>query len=169
MVAINMEYLLAPEATYPSGADDVAAAHQWILSYAQEFGGDCHKVFLMGHSAGGSHVGALAIDPSCRRDTQAAGVILVSARLRADVLPGNPNAAGVRANYDEDTALHERRAVVTNAQGSDIPFFIAIAEFEKRKPDGSIDGVSIDAIGRKIFDVVARESCSIVACFNPNA
>lgn len=129
-VAINMEYRLAADAPYPGGAQDVAAAHAWIVRHAAAYGGDPGQVFLMGHSAGGSHVAALAFDPACRQDAAIAGVILVSARLRADVLPGNPNAAGVRAYYGEDARLHEQRSVVTHAQGSDVPLFIAIAEYE---------------------------------------
>jgi acetyl esterase len=129
-VTVNMEYRLASDAPYPGGAEDVAAAHAWIVRHAAAYGGDPHKAFLMGHSAGGSHVAAVAFDPSCRRDASIAGVILVSARLRADVLPDNPNAAGVRAYYGEDLHLYEQRSVVSHAHRSDVPLFIAIAEYE---------------------------------------
>ena len=129
-LAINMEYRLAADAPYPGGAQDVAAAHDWIVRNAAADGGDAGKVFMIGHSAGGSHVAALAFDPACRRDAPIAGIVLVSARLRADVMPGNPNAAGVRAYYGEDARLHEERSVVTHAHRSEVPLFIAIAEYE---------------------------------------
>ena len=131
-VGINMEYRLAPEAPYPGGAEDVGAAVRWALAHAGDFGGDPGRIFVVGHSAGGSHVAAYACDPSVGANPAAGvlGIVLISGRLRADARPENPNAQGVRAYFGEDESLYEERSPVTWAERCPVPAMIAIAEFE---------------------------------------
>jgi acetyl esterase/lipase len=127
--AINMEYRLAPDAPYPGGAEDVAAAAQWAGSAAD--GPRARRLFLIGHSAGGTHVATSLFDPAFGpRPAGAAAAVLVSARLRADVHPGNPNAEGVRAYFGDDASLYEARSPATHAHRSQVPLLVAIAEFE---------------------------------------
>ena len=57
-------------------------------------------------------------------------VVLVSARLRADQLPENPNAAGVRAYFGDDVSRYEQRSPVSFAGCNELPTFIVTAEFE---------------------------------------
>jgi acetyl esterase len=131
-LCINLEYRLADEAPYPGGADDVAAAVDWARANIESFGGAPHRVFLIGHSAGGTHVATCLFDPAFDRkpDPAVAGIVLISARLRADVLPDNPNATGVRTYFGDDTSLYEARSPVTHAHRSQVPLMIAVAEFE---------------------------------------
>jgi len=131
MLGINLEYRLAPAAAYPAVTDDIAQAVAWVKSHAAGFGGDPHSIFLVGHSAGGTHVAAYAWDPASGylgRDIK--GMVLISARLRADVLPENPNAAGVKAYWGEDESLYEARSPVNFAGASSLPVMLANAEFE---------------------------------------
>jgi len=131
MLGINLEYRLAPAAAYPAVTDDIALAVAWVKSHAAGFGGDPQSIFLVGHSAGGTHVAAYAWDPASGylgRDIK--GMVLISARLRADVLPENPNAAGVRAYWGEDESLYEARSPVNFAGASSLPVMLANAEFE---------------------------------------
>ncbi len=132
LVGINVEYRLAPEFAFPSGAHDVEAAVRWARAHAGAYGGDPRRIFLMGHSAGGTHAASYVFDASVRLagSPDVAGLVLVSARLRADVLPDNPNASGVRAYFGDDPALYESRSPLAHAAESDLPVFIAIAEFE---------------------------------------
>jgi len=58
------------------------------------------------------------------------GIVLASPRARADVLPDNPNAAGVRAYFGEDVSLYEARSPFTHARDADLPVFIAVAEYD---------------------------------------
>ena len=53
-LGINLEYRLAPEAPFPGGVDDVAAAAAWLHGNVGRFGGDPDRLFLIGHSAGGT-------------------------------------------------------------------------------------------------------------------
>jgi len=132
MVGINVEYRLAPEAPYPAGSDDVAAAVAWARAHAHEYGGDPDQIILIGHSAGGAHAASYIADPRVRPATGhgVAKLVLISARLRADVHADNPNAGGVRAYWGEDAALYEQVSPVNYAANIDVPLMIAIAEHE---------------------------------------
>ena len=131
-VGVNVEYRLAPEASYPAGAEDVASALRWLQARVAKFGGDPARVFLIGHSSGGTHAAAAMFDPALpgNERPQVAGLVLVSARLRADRLAENPNAAGVAAYFGADATLDEARSPCMQAAGSDVPVMIVVAEFE---------------------------------------
>jgi acetyl esterase/lipase len=130
-VGINIEYRLAPESGYPGGADDVALAMAWLNVNAAAHGGDPAKLFLIGHSAGGTHVASYVFDPSLGYlGKYTAGAVLISARLRADVSPENPNAEGVRAYFGNDETQYEQRSPVSHAAHSKLPVFIVTTEFE---------------------------------------
>lgn len=130
-IGVNVEYRLAPEASYPAGAEDVAAALAWLRAEIGAYGGDPARVLLVGHSAGGSHVASCLSDPACG-DNRAgvAGAVLISARLQADTLPDNPNARGVTAYYGIDPALQAARAPMPFAERLNVPLMVAFAEFE---------------------------------------
>ncbi len=130
-VGINIEYRLAPEASYPGGADDVALAMAWLHVNAAAHGGNPAKLFLIGHSAGGTHVASYVFDPLLGYlGKHVASVVLISARLRADQSPENPNAEAVRAYFGNDEALYNQRSPVSHAACSKLPVFIVTAEFE---------------------------------------
>lgn len=130
-LGINIEYRLAPEAPYPAGARDVAGVIEWLRAHAAGRGGDPARLHLMGHSAGGTHAASYAYDPALGdlgRHLRA--LVLVSARLRADALPENPNAGAVRAYFGDDTARYDALSPVTHGAGSALPVFIVNAEYE---------------------------------------
>jgi triacylglycerol lipase len=56
MIGVTINYRLAPQHVWPAGAEDVAAATQWIAANAAGFGGDRNRIILFGHSAGAVHV-----------------------------------------------------------------------------------------------------------------
>ena len=99
---------------------------------AREFGGDPDRLFLVGHSAGATHVATYAWDPNAALgpDPAVQGLVLISGRLRADARPDNPNAPGVRAYFGDDESRYEARSPVTYAAASRLPVFLAIAEYE---------------------------------------
>lgn len=173
LVAVNMEYRLAPAATYPAGSVDVSAAVRWVRDNAARFNGNPDRIFLMGHSAGGTHVATYLVDPLCsvlsRRGI--AGAILVSARLYADVSPRNPNADGVRQYYGKDESLYEMRSPLTYASSMTYPTMVVIAQYE----NPMLDEYGLDfayrmtrgtRIGPRIVQVRGHNHTSVVAHFN---
>jgi len=130
-IGVNIEYRSAPGAPYPGGADDVAAAIDWLHREITHRDGDPDRMFLVGHSAGGTHAATYACDPAVGYlGAHVAGLVLISARLRADDLPENPNADGVRAYFGKDAECYERRSPVTHCDTCRLPVLIVIAEHE---------------------------------------
>ncbi|RZL92080.1 MAG: alpha/beta hydrolase, partial [Variovorax sp.] len=133
VIAVNVEYRLAGDAPFPGGSDDVGAAVHWLAQHVGTLGGDASRIFLMGHSAGGTHVASYCCEPllaDAFAQGPVAGAVLVSARLRADVLPDNPNAFAVRAYYGDDAQAHEAHSPVTHARAFRVPALVAIAQYE---------------------------------------
>ena len=132
IVAVNMGYRLAPDAIFPEAATDIRSVIEWVRDRAADLGVDPARVFLMGHSAGGCHVGTYAYDrrwPKARGPALA-GVLIVSGRMRADNLPENPNARKVEAYFGTDASLYDANSPVSHVDESSPPTFVAWAEFE---------------------------------------
>lgn len=172
-VVVNLEYRLAPESAYPGGAKDLEAGIQWCITHISRFGGNAARIFLVGHSAGATHVATYVLDPVMGKPaaTQVRGAALISGRLRADARPDNPNAAGVRAYFGDDESRYEDRSPVTHVARSDLPFLVAVAEFEN--PSLDVYGAEfVHRAGlarRRIPDfirVVGHNHTSMVAHFN---
>ncbi len=134
-VGVNIEYRLAPEASFPAGSQDLALALDWLRANAAGFGGDARRMLLVGHSAGGAHVATLLGDPRLQAlagplMTHIAGAVLISARLRADQRADNPNAAGVRAYFGDDEHRYESDSPVSHAEHVRVPLLLAVAQYE---------------------------------------
>jgi acetyl esterase/lipase len=56
-VTVLPDYRLHPAVTFPAFCEDAAHALAWVEEHAAEFGGDPHRIVLMGHSAG-AHIAA---------------------------------------------------------------------------------------------------------------
>ncbi|MBH8559340.1 alpha/beta fold hydrolase [Hymenobacter negativus] len=75
VVAVLINYRLAPPVHVPEQAADCARALAWTVQNIRQYGGDPQRVFVMGHSAGGGLAALLATD---------------DALLAANGLPQNP-------------------------------------------------------------------------------
>ncbi len=62
MVAVIINYRLAPAVQVPAMADDCARAVLWTHKHIAEYGGDPNQLYVMGHSAGGGLAALLATD-----------------------------------------------------------------------------------------------------------
>lgn len=62
IVTVLPDYRLYPQVKFPEFLDDAAHAVAWVQQHAQEFGGDPHRIVLMGHSAGAHMAAFLALD-----------------------------------------------------------------------------------------------------------
>jgi acetyl esterase/lipase len=61
-ITVLPDYRLYPDVKFPDFLDDAAHAVAWVQQHAQEFGGDPHRVVLMGHSAGAHTAAYLALN-----------------------------------------------------------------------------------------------------------
>lgn len=132
IVGINSGYRLAPDAVYPEATRDIAKIVQWMRDNTDELGVDPKRIFLMGHSAGGAHVGSYAYNTSLQPAAGhgLAGLIVVSGRMRADNRSDNPNAKRVEAYYGADASRYDEVTPITHVNADSVPTFIAMAEFE---------------------------------------
>jgi acetyl esterase/lipase len=62
VVAVIINYRLAPAVHVPEQAADCARALAWTVNNIKQYGGDPARVFVMGHSAGGGLAALLATD-----------------------------------------------------------------------------------------------------------
>jgi acetyl esterase/lipase len=56
LLGITMNYRLAPDFTWPAGGDDVGALLGWLSREGHRYGGNPNMMFVVGHSAGATHV-----------------------------------------------------------------------------------------------------------------
>jgi acetyl esterase/lipase len=63
-VTILPNYRVYPEVRFPAFLDDAARAVLWVEQHAGEYGGDPHRIVLMGHSAGAHMAAMLAVNHS---------------------------------------------------------------------------------------------------------
>ncbi|WP_054530891.1 alpha/beta hydrolase [Erythrobacter sp. SG61-1L] len=62
-VCAAMNYRLAPEVRWPAGRQDVIAMILHLAAHAAEYGIDPQRIYLMGHSAGATHVADVVAAP----------------------------------------------------------------------------------------------------------
>jgi arylformamidase len=97
IVFVSVGYRLAPQAVFPAGFEDGAAAVAWVYRTISEHGGDPDHLFVGGHSAGGHYTSLLAV----RRDWQSA------MRLPREVVRGCLPVSGV-FDFTEGSGLSMR-------------------------------------------------------------
>lgn len=124
-IGINLTYRLAPAHRWPCGAQDVAAAMEWIFDNAHRYGADPQKVVLAGQSAGAAHVaGCLAASRPGRR---VAGAVLLSGIYEPDAF--HPSALQ-DIYFGTDRALQSRQSTVLALAALTTPCLFTISEFD---------------------------------------
>ncbi|TAL54903.1 alpha/beta hydrolase [Pandoraea sp.] len=63
ITAVIADYRLYPQVVYPAFVEDSARAVAWTLAHIGSYGGDPHRLFVMGHSAGAYNAAMVALDP----------------------------------------------------------------------------------------------------------
>ena len=125
MIGINANYRLVPDIHWPQGAEDVRDIVAWIKDNILDFGGDPESIFLMGSSAGASHVATyLFHEPS--HLTSGSGVI--GGILNSGSFSASDNDVA-KTYYGEDRAQREKRVglgLISSYQGSRIPILSLI-------------------------------------------
>ena len=130
ILGITMTYRLAPEAPWPAGAQDVAAAVAWARANAARYTADANRIVVFGHSAGASHCASFLFDPDIRGHEEVAGGVLVSGpgyTLSKDRVKGS-----LLQYFGADESRYERQSATRFVAGTKVPVMLAVAE---RDPD----------------------------------
>jgi acetyl esterase/lipase len=129
MVGVNVEYRLAPQFPWPAGNEDLAAAVHFVADKAAEFGADPSRVYLMGHSAGATHVASYVSHPEFfgPNGSGIAGAILSSGGYD---FTKDEQSEGRIAYFGSDPALLAQRSAVAGLIKTKIPFMISSAELD---------------------------------------
>lgn len=126
-LTIVANYRLAPEFVWPAGADDVAAIIAWAFKRAPDFNADRHNIFLMGHSAGASHVADYAIAKAAGElDANVRGIILVSGPSYDLTLLSDNHL------YYGEAQKNPANSVINRLADFKLPLFLTYAEYEPR-------------------------------------
>ncbi len=129
LLTVIANYRLAPQHPWPAGADDVGKVIAWVQANAAAHGGDAARIFLMGHSAGASHVASYLFDAELHPKAGAGvrGAILMSGLY--DVKPERL-APNVAAYFGSDPSQLAARSPITHVGESKVPLFIVVAEYD---------------------------------------
>ncbi len=66
-LVFNINYRLAPEHPFPAAIEDAAAALQWVVANARQYGGDLDRLVFAGESAGANLALSLTVAGAWRR------------------------------------------------------------------------------------------------------
>jgi len=129
MVGVNATYRLAPSHAWPAGAEDVGAAVRWTIDNIAKFGGDPKRIFLAGHSAGGTHVGTYVAISQFHTPggPNLAGLILLSGNYDLSGVPADERYA---AYFGSDQSQYAARSPLAGLLKTDVPLFAAYGELE---------------------------------------
>lgn len=81
IVAISVDYRLAPEHGFPAGVEDCRAGLQWVAEQSGELGIDAERLLIGGVSAGGGLAAATALMNRDQGGPELAGQLLLSPML----------------------------------------------------------------------------------------
>lgn len=144
MLGVNATYRLAPAAQWPAAAQDVASLVAWLKGNAARYGGDPNRIYLIGHSAGATHVATYAylkqLQPA--PGPGVAGIVLISGRYHFDPHPSDPNLKNFQAYFGTDRAQYPARSPISHVKDAPrVPTFIVIAEYDN--PDLDTQGAML--------------------------
>ncbi|AWL93683.1 MULTISPECIES: alpha/beta hydrolase [Bradyrhizobium] len=124
MIGVRVNYRLAPAATWPMGATDVAAALSWVHGNIDLFNGDAREIVAVGYGAGAFHVATLLAHPELQADrADVAAVVLVSGIYRA----GKDASDSEKAYLGGDASQYNARSVFPGILNVDVPIVLAWA------------------------------------------
>lgn len=122
MIGVRVNYRLAPSATWPAGAADVAAALSWVHGNIDLFNGDAREIVAVGYGAGAFHVATLLAHPELQTDrADVAAVVLVSGIYRA----GKDANDSEKAYLGGDATQYDKRSVFPGILNVDVPIVLA--------------------------------------------
>ncbi len=129
LAALLPNYRLAPADAWPAGAQDVGAVVAQADALMAGAGLPARPLFVLGQSAGASHVASWFFDAAARgapARPDVAGLLLMSGFYQ----PQAPLPPGPRAYFGEDTSLYPVRAPISHVSDPGVPVWMSLAEFD---------------------------------------
>lgn len=128
-VGVTMTYRLAPAHAWPSGAEDVGRAVEWLAENITRFGGDPAKIFVMGQSAGAVHAATYIASARFHgaRGRGLAGGVLLSGIYD---LPSAERNEFQEAYFGSDDSAYAERSSLPGLVATDLPLLASVSEFD---------------------------------------
>src|SRR5277367_1974076 len=128
-IGVNINYRLAPQFTWPVGAEDVAAAVKWVSEQIGERGGDPSRIYLMGHSAGAVHVASYVSHSEFYKVKNGGlkGAIMVSGFYD---LTAGPLAEPGRKYFGDDASRYADESSLSGLLKTNIPLMAVSSELD---------------------------------------
>jgi triacylglycerol lipase len=139
LVTVVPNYRLSPAHRWPAGAEDVVRAFEWVRLHAVEYGGDPGRIWLLGESAGASHVAAATL---LRRfhppgGLRIAGAVLVSGVYNPELQRRARQQFGIEtpdprneAYFGSDFERYPSMSTVDHIDVDPLPLLITFAELD---------------------------------------
>lgn len=138
-VGVVINYRLAPDHMWPAGAEDVAAVVAWLKVHVAQHGGDPDRIVLAGTSAGAVHVAGYL---KLAGDADICGAVLLSGLYGYTPLDERDML------YYGDTALYPERMPMEAVAATNLPLFVACAEFDPPRFQAEFLGLMQDRLAR---------------------
>jgi predicted esterase len=127
-IGVTITYRLAPEHTWPAGAQDVASAVRWVRENIEDYGGDPTRIVVAGHSAGSVHVASyIAGQGDGTLDGTLDGVRGAGLLSGFYLIPDGAERGELEVTYFGDKPSAEVSAL-PGLLATDIPLVFAVAE-----------------------------------------
>lgn len=135
-VGVTISYRLAPQNRWPAGPEDIGRAVEWLQRTIGAKGGDPTRIFLMGHSAGATHVASYVSHPQFGPGAQLSirAAIIISGSF--DVTLGGASAdeqsfvEREAAYFSEDAARQPEQSSIPGLLTATVPLLIVNAEYD---------------------------------------
>ena len=160
IVGVNMTYRLAPAAKWPAGAQDVGRAVAWVRENIAAYGGNPARIYLMGNSAGATHVADYVAQVAEGKlpGPPVAGAILLSGVY--DLTAFDPKPLSVY--FGNNLEAYAERSPIRGLLMSRVPLIVSTAELDpepfERQARELRDALCTSARGCQRFLVLAKHN-----------
>jgi acetyl esterase len=139
LITIIPNYRLGPAHRWPAGAEDVVRTVEWVRSHAAEFRGDADRIWLVGESAGATHVASATLLKRFHPagGLRVAGAVLISGvynlelerRARRQFGIATPDPRN-EAYFGSDFERYPSMSLVDQVDAEPLPILITYAELD---------------------------------------